>query len=630
MAGSSGIVGAISAIAGKFDASKHKRGAGGKFAFQGGSKPKPTSGKGSGSVAAAHALFDKMKGKPKADILAAAQAMGLNPNTAKTQLYHWQKKQATEALAGVKNPTKEQMQQAVAHAIGVKGVEAPKPTPKPAPKVETKPAGHYTGKDGKLYYVNAAGQVYHTHPMTGQVTGAAHDPAPVDKAHGQVGLNKALQAHDAHVNPPSPVTAKAKEAPSLEKLGPTKYVHALADHMQGASAKDVKAAAVKAGVNPSTASVQYSKWKNKQAGIEPQLQKSPEPKPLQAKQPADMSDKELDKAIDSYHGKLNVVPESESFAAKPYKHAEDYHDHQGGKALTAKLKSGDVYTNAAQGKTFYKSNSGRIYEHTGGMGPMKLVAGDPSAAEFHYDPAAKIVYAKSGGVLKPISTTTPVFKNNQPYEPGDHVFKDHSWAGLNGVQDPNNPKAQAYENLLAVHKAAGVDYNESSYAIKSYTGSGYHAINGELRASKGKTVGAKAQEIDKLISKSSFKTDTIMWRGVGSGGGEWNGAPPPSEVVDHGFTSVSFKPDVAKGFSNGKTIFRVKVPAGFPGLNVAIGSPGSGAAGLHSEAEVMLPRGTTYKAVQRHAKAAGQYDVVDLEPVLPQWYIEKYGQPKLG
>lgn len=550
-----------------FDEAKHKRGQGGKFASKGGAKP--AGKKAGGSVATAHELFDKMKGKPKADVMAAAKAIGINPNTAKTQFYHWQKAQAKAALGANAAPTKAELKSAAAAALGVKPSAKPAQTPAPKPT-----------------------------------------PAPS----------------------PTPVTGKP---PVLADLGPTKYVHALADHMKGASKKQVVDAAVAAGVNKSTAGVQYGKWSAKQAGEKPQLAKSPEPKALQAKQPDKMSDAELDKAIESYQGKLKYEADSVKYAPKPYNSKHDYQPYEGGKALTSKMEPYDIYTHPTQGKTFYKDGYGGVYEHTGAAGPMTKLSGS-GTTEFHYDPTTGLLYHKSAsGVLKPALPKKPIFKSQQP-PPGfnDHAFKDHAWAGSNGVQNPDS--AGVNDAVLQAHKNAGVTYNSTSSAVESYTGAGYDAINKALRSSKGEKVGSRAAEIDDLIAKSSFKQETVMWRGVGDGGTVWNGAPPPAEVIDHGFTSVSFRPDVGKRFSDGKTLFRVRVPAGFPGLNVAIGQPPTGVAGLEGEAEVMLPRGTTYRVVQRHPAAtkSGKYgsgtsmDVVDLEPVLPAWYVKKYGAPK--
>jgi hypothetical protein len=634
------------ALTGKFEASKHPRGSGGKFSSTGGGAKKQ-----GGSVAAAHALFDKMKGKPKADVLAAAQALGINTNTAKTQLYHWQKKNALAALHGNPSPSKADLQAAAAEALGVKKVPVSNPNPEPADNSHLAP-GFHSGADGKLYFkLESSPHAHKVSTADGSLSGKATEKVTSSKHLGSPSMSEtqALKKHAAAKEPTQPTPAPkppvaapktaqspAAEKPDLAKLGPTKYVHALADHMKGAEKKAVIAAATAAGVNKSTAGVQYGKWAAKQAGEKPQLAKSPEPKPLQAKQPQDMSDKELDKAIDSYQGKVDYQVPSASLAPATYKHADEYHDHQGGKALTSKLGNKEVYTNQQQGKTFFKDAEGNVHEHVGASGAMTKVAGDKPSLQYYYDPATKVVYGKVGGVLKPVQgVKTPLFKNQQPYDPGNHVFKDHAWAGANGIQDPDFKADSHFEQLKAVHAEAGVTYNETSPAVKSYTGSGYSSINGALRASKGESVGEKAKAIDALIAKSSFQTETIMWRGVGHGGTVFNGAPPPVELVDHGFTSVSFKPSTAKNFSDGKTLFRVKVPAGFPGLNVAIGSPGSGVAGLHGEAEVMLPRGTTYKVVARNKAAASGYgsfkmDVVDLEPVLPEWYVKKYGQPKLG
>jgi hypothetical protein len=669
-----------------FDESKHKRGAGGKFASKGLSKaPKQA-----GSVGQAHAIFDKMKGQPKADMLAAAKAAGINPNTAKTQLYHWQKKQAAAALGAGKTHTKEDLQAAAkalkdeSHLKGydhiVKGegslgdkmsaitskyksdldkasggaefekiksnYEDAKSKLKASlasKKLETASSGDAPKKEPpsawiKENYLETKSKSFMAELNQNEKTFISSFEAmhPEHKLHSFKEVTDAVKAASSKAAL-APVVAPvlAGEKPDLAKLGPTKYVHALADYMPGKSKKEVMAAAVAAGVNKSTASVQYHKWAKVKAGDPPQLAKSPEPAALKAKEPSKMTDKELDKSLDSYHGKTDHKSEAVKYAPKPVNMDTDYSDSMGGKALTGKLHINSVYKIEGQGKTFYKGPAGGVYEHTGSeQSQMTLVAGSGPAV--WYDPSTKVAYNKINDVLKPIpNVTTPVWKSQQP-PPGenDHAFKDHPWATANGVQNPDSKGVT--KTVLDAHAKAGVTYNETNPAVKSYTGSGYHAINGDLRASKGQVVGNQAKQIDNLIAKSSFKEETIMWRGVGSGGTVWNGSPPPAFVDDHGFTSVSFKPSVAKGFSDGKTIFRVRVPKGFPGLNVAIGSPGSGVAGLQGEAEVLLPRGTTYKVVERHKGAAahnysgGKMDVVDLEPVLPAWYIAQYGQPKLG
>jgi hypothetical protein len=61
----------------------------------------------------------------------------------------------------------------------------------------------------------------------------------------------------------------------------------------------------------------------------------------------------------------------------------------------------------------------------------------------------------------------------------------------------------------------------------------------------------------------------------------------------------------------------VRIPKGFPGLGLARGSKNVDAM-LTDEAEVLLPRGTTFK-ILKHTKAVayGSHDVVDVIAVHP-------------
>lgn len=708
----------------KYDEAKHKRSAGGQFASKpgaaqasagaGGKKPN-----GVGSVGAAHNIFDKMKGQPKKEMLAAAAAAGINPNTAKTQLYHWQKKQAAAELAKMKplDTPEATLQAAAAKAIGVP--PAPKPQPAPAGLKKTHP--HYSSAQDALQeagYEKTDKLNIFKNPSTGEekllkwhggknweIQDIAPAPAPAprpqseqQKEAGYVAKHKAdvdevlagtgdyekklaelnnttithiglakddaskakiaalhnesvakLKAAQPKPAPPPPVGGPS-EKPDLAKLGPTKYVHALADSMPGKSKKEVIAEAVKAGVNKSTAGVQYGKWEKLKSGEGFQLKTSPEPKALQAVPANKMSDKQLNEALESYHGKVAYQDESQKLAPQPYNSKHDYHANEGDKALTAVLGDGDVATQANSGKTFFKDSKGHVFEHAKGApaGAMKPLTG--GHGEYHYDPATKIVYQKQGGVLSPVKTKVPIFKSDQPYNAmGSHALSKTPWVTTSGVHDPDvdiRYNASAMKHAKTVHAAAGLKYvkNSDSPALKSYTHSGYTVMNGALRKKKdaidlNKDLGPQyakyVRDIDDEIASSSFKEDTILWRGVGHPETEWNGSPPPDVLTDHAFVSNSFNPEVAKDFSNGKTMFRVRVPKDFPALNVSISGASSGAASLSSEAEVMLPRGTTFRVVARHPKAtkkgkhgkAFSMDVVDIEPVLPAWYVAKYGKP---
>jgi hypothetical protein len=297
--------------------------------------------------------------------------------------------------------------------------------------------------------------------------------------------------------------------------------------------------------------------------------------------------------------------------------------------VLTKGKGGNKYKGFATVKEFAEAHpKGKAYG-------LKFVAADLKSGNISLKgggsgSAAGVPKAVAAVMTKPVkqmsdaelSASAAVLQagSTKPAVKGQHKYDD--WNSVNGVKTEGT--GGIFPAMQKVRDKAGVDYNYTSKAVQSYTGSGYSAINGDLRA--GNPPGSRAKELDSLIKKSSFKEDTIMWRGVGGSGKVFNGAPPPSDLVDKGFTSVSFNPNVAKGFSNGSTLFRVRVPKGFPGLNIAIGSPKTSDEGLKGEAEVLLPRGTTYRVVARHKDVgpAGfsgkKFDVVDLEPVLPTGY----------
>lgn len=60
---------------------------------QTGEKKKRSRSKTHGAVAIVHSVCDKMKNSPRKEVITACVAQGVNINTAKTQYYHWTKKQ---------------------------------------------------------------------------------------------------------------------------------------------------------------------------------------------------------------------------------------------------------------------------------------------------------------------------------------------------------------------------------------------------------------------------------------------------------------------------------------------------------------------------------------------------------
>lgn len=95
----------------------------------------------------------------------------------------------------------------------------------------------------------------------------------VSVGHGETGV-----LEKTNFSPASPVLPATKEQYLADRSGnedgkprersevesPVKLVHRLCNEMEGAERKDVIAACVEAGVNPSTAKTQYYHWKKTQ------------------------------------------------------------------------------------------------------------------------------------------------------------------------------------------------------------------------------------------------------------------------------------------------------------------------------------------------------------------------------
>lgn len=213
----------------------------------------------------------------------------------------------------------------------------------------------------------------------------------------------------------------------------------------------------------------------------------------------------------------------------------------------------------------------------------------------------------------------------------DMLDKDPRWSKAAGARDLSKVDSytSGYGTANAEAKAvvkktwddSGLTYvsNSQSAAINSYTGSGYGPINGALRAEAktGPITQKHIDEIDNLMRKSSFAKDTILYRGYGPSATTINKSPPPDIIRDAGYTSSSINPRIAVGFSDNKTVFRVRVPKGFPGIGIA--NSGSGPWSVDGESEMLLPRGTSYKVLGRVKKAFNRngtwWDVVDVEAV---------------
>lgn len=172
------------------------------------------------------------------------------------------------------------------------------------------------------------------------------------------------------------------------------------------------------------------------------------------------------------------------------------------------------------------------------------------------------------------------------------------------------------EELHAAYNSAGLPLHKSSdnEMVRYYTGSGAYELNAGLRSGKpGFGHESAIKKLDEIVNASKFKEDTIVYRGFGGNAQVQMSAPPPTEFQDDGYSSVSFNPGVSRDFGTSKSLYRVRIPEGFPGAAFARGDRNVKEM-LHDEAEVVLPRGTIYKIVKRTPNAAygGTHDIVDV------------------
>lgn len=206
-----------------------------------------------------------------------------------------------------------------------------------------------------------------------------------------------------------------------------------------------------------------------------------------------------------------------------------------------------------------------------------------------------IAAAKAASPVKPIAQKPVEWSTDDPRwskAPGAKSLED------NYYYEQGSP---GYGEIQAASKHLGaVQVGYGNTAVSNYKGNGYISLNSGLRA--GGPANNTTKTLDSIMRP--VENDVIMYRGHNVK--VLNGMPPPGDFVDLGFTSVSYKPRVAKNFSKGsKTIFRVRVPKGAPAFEMKND--------LSSEAEVVLARKTRYKYVATTNEAG--YKVIEVEVV---------------
>lgn len=185
------------------------------------------------------------------------------------------------------------------------------------------------------------------------------------------------------------------------------------------------------------------------------------------------------------------------------------------------------------------------------------------------------------------------------------------------------PKEAALSSAFSDLQATNTEKLAASErsAIGSYTGSGYDAINSQLRASGG--IGSanteeKIARMDEAFRKlEGVHEDVLIWRGISSYKGsvteKYKQAEVGSVIRDNGFVSSTTRKHRAESWGSGGVVLKIRWPKGAKGLWVSsegdpLSSQGSG------EEELILPRGVSFKVLRREAGFAGGVLLV-VEPV---------------
>lgn len=163
------------------------------------------------------------------------------------------------------------------------------------------------------------------------------------------------------------------------------------------------------------------------------------------------------------------------------------------------------------------------------------------------------------------------------------------------------------------HWAGPAGYSDAELAaMRSYTGSGYGAMNSTLRSSKGARTNAQIRAMDSAIERAARVPDNITvvrntnLRQLGITGSRQDPRTAIGrEFVDHGYMSTSIN---RRGGMQGEVRMEINVPAGSRGVYV------SGAGGRKSpdiisdygggESELILDRGSRLQVVS--VKKVGQ------------------------
>lgn len=189
-------------------------------------------------------------------------------------------------------------------------------------------------------------------------------------------------------------------------------------------------------------------------------------------------------------------------------------------------------------------------------------------------------------------------------------------------------KSKMWGNLKSWEKSSPTPTATEKASISSYTGSGYHQMNGNLRA--GGKASKGSEDLKSYLDKSSFPEDTVLYRGVnGDFANHLKSVLLKGSVFqDKGFTSSTVNPDM--GFvSNAAMRMKVHVRKGSKGAAVSHLTSAS-----YSEGEIIFQAGSQFKVLSlpKGGTKSGESQWIEVELMLPEEHyaadVKRQGIPR--
>jgi hypothetical protein len=163
--------------------------------------------------------------------------------------------------------------------------------------------------------------------------------------------------------------------------------------------------------------------------------------------------------------------------------------------------------------------------------------------------------------------------------------------------------------VMAHYKANVTATHGEKMALDSYTGSGYANMNRKLRSGKIDEMTAQEKgrmfELDNLAAKYTLPATTKVSRGISSQYFTKETLAPGSIYTDPGFVSTSHSTEFG-----GNIKFKITVPKGMKAISV-----NAHGVGIHSEHELILPRGTKFAVTSDTGYTGGSYRTIHMTAI---------------